>query len=183
MNGPRASARNDGIMRPKNGEKQSGNHDNLVVMKNIAKELKKSKFSIPFQAMVLNHQSSQELVKMAFVAKDFVDLIKRIPGQDVCKPIRFLKHVHAFWDGYIYFLQFTKESAEWGELDLSTELPEDLESHQQVNYRNRVILFAGIEPQQQVSKVWVIYYSGEVQQSKSLRYGRNGHSVHCEPGE
>ena len=47
MNGPRASARNDGIMKPKNGEK-SGQQDNLVVVKNVSRGLKKSKFSIPF---------------------------------------------------------------------------------------------------------------------------------------
>ena len=62
-------------------------------------------------------------------------------------------------------------------------MPEDLESHQEVNYRNKVILFAGIEPSQSVSKVWIIHFSGEVEKGKNLRYGRNGHSVHMEPGE
>jgi hypothetical protein len=100
---------------------------------------------------------------MALVSKDFTELIKRIPGSDVNRSCRFNKAYYAFWEGYVYFLRLTKEAAEWTELDLSTELPEDLESHQEVSYRNKIILFAGIEPSQSVSKVWIIHTdSGEV---------------------
>jgi len=100
---------------------------------------------------------------MAFVSRSFVDLIKRIPGFDVSRSCKFKKEIYAFWEGYIYTLQLTQEAASWTELDLSSDLPEDLESHQEVMYRNKVILFAGIEPSQSISKVWIIHAStGEV---------------------
>jgi len=84
---------------------------------------------------------------MAFVCSSFIDLIKRIPGSDVSRSFRIKKDFYGFWEGYIYNLQVSQETATWQELDLNKDLPEDLETHQEVMYRNKLIVFAGIEPQ------------------------------------
>lgn len=117
-------------MRPKVDGEGKG-HINPVPIKK-GKEFKKEKevssnYSILFQAMVLNHQVSQEVVKMAFVCKNLTDLVNRIPGKDAAKIIRFRRETFAFWEGFVHLLKMTKVATEcefeWHEIDLTLDLP------------------------------------------------------------